>query len=104
MGVPATSLRSPFCSRAFSTPCMCFRSLMLESGSPTHRNLGLDLLRALAIVLVLTSHFGDTFASLYGGVSPHYVSISGMFGVELFFVLSGFLIGNLLLRIVRTEP
>jgi peptidoglycan/LPS O-acetylase OafA/YrhL len=77
---------------------------MLESGSPSHRNLGLDLLRALAIVLVLTSHFGDTFASLYGGVSPHYVSISGMFGVELFFVLSGFLIGNLLLRIVRTEP
>ncbi len=80
---------------------------MAESGSlarVSHRNLGLDLIRALAILLVLVSHFGDIFASFYGARSPHYVSIAGMFGVELFFVLSGFLIGTLLLRIVRTPP
>lgn len=77
---------------------------MTDSGSFSGRNLGLDLIRALAILLVLISHFGDIFASFYGATPPHYVSVSGMFGVELFFVLSGFLIGNLLLRIVRAEP
>jgi len=77
---------------------------MADSGSFSHRNLGLDVIRATAILLVLVSHFGDIFARFCGAVSPGYVSISGVFGVELFFVLSGFLIGNLLLRIVRTEP
>lgn len=77
---------------------------MSNSGPLSGRNLGLDLIRALAILLVLVSHCGNLFAEFYGAVSPNYVAISGMFGVELFFVLSGFLIGNLLLRIVRSEP
>jgi len=46
----------------------------------------LDGIRALAIVLVLVFHGGFTWA---GG---------GFFGVDVFFVLSGFLITGLLLR------
>ena len=77
---------------------------MPDSASFSHKNLGLDLIRALAILLVLICHFGNVFSGFYGAVPPPWVSISGMFGVELFFVLSGFLIGNLLFRIVRTDP
>jgi len=51
----------------------------------THnRQYGLDLIRAVAIVLVLISHFVKKLAGL------------GFWGVELFFVLSGFLIGGIL--------
>jgi peptidoglycan/LPS O-acetylase OafA/YrhL len=55
------------------------------------RIFGLDLMRAVAISLVICSHF------LKG------VDILGVFGVELFFVLSGFLIGGILLRTVETK-
>jgi peptidoglycan/LPS O-acetylase OafA/YrhL len=51
------------------------------------RVFGLDLLRALAITLVVLAHF---FAS-----TP--LKFGGLLGVELFFVLSGFLIGGILI-------
>lgn len=68
------------------------------------RNLGLDLLRAAAIVLVLAAHLGDR--ALWGnlGFTPMVLSLLGHLGVELFFVLSGYLIGNLLLDILREPP
>ena len=50
------------------------------------RNFGLDLVRAIAISLVLLAHFAKPLASL------------GVYGVEMFFVLSGYLIGGILLR------
>ena len=65
--------------------------------SSTERVFGLDLLRAAAIVSVICAH---GFVVLY----PHLVSVLGIFGhggfygVELFFVLSGFLIGQILIR------
>lgn len=62
---------------------MLFRSLNFSN-----RNFGLDLLRAVAIMLVLVQH---------AGLNPYPIEL-GRFGVELFFVLSGFLIGNILLR------
>jgi len=60
------------------------------------RIFGLDLLRAAAILSVLFAHL---FAVLY----PHVpwlglLGHGGFFGVELFFVLSGFLIGQILIR------
>jgi peptidoglycan/LPS O-acetylase OafA/YrhL len=61
------------------------------------RVFGLDLLRAAAIMMVVCSH---GFVVLY----PHFGDALGVFGhggfygVELFFVLSGFLIGQILLR------
>jgi peptidoglycan/LPS O-acetylase OafA/YrhL len=57
-----------------------------------NRQPGLDLLRALAIVLVVLYHAG-----LFGFVLPHDVQRFGWIGVDLFFVLSGYLIAGQLL-------
>ena len=65
------------------------------------RSLGLDVLRVVATVSVLLSHFG-VFAAVHGHL-PHadLWFIAGPFGLAGFFVLSGFLIGGMLLRIVE---
>lgn len=66
-----------------------------------HRMPGLDLLRALAIVSVLCTH-----AWVAGGMGDGFDWIVnyGWMGVDLFFVLSGYLIGSqLLLRLRRGE-
>ena len=52
-----------------------------------NRNSGLDLLRIIAIVLVMVSHSNGLL-----GINSLYNQYLGTFGVELFFVLSGFLI------------
>ncbi len=51
------------------------------------RKIGLDLLRGLAVILVLFRH-----SDLDNNIIQHF----GWLGVDLFFVLSGFLISNLL--------
>src|SRR5437870_778830 len=56
------------------------------------RQAGLDLLRALAIVVVVIYH-----AALFGFKLPGRVDRFGWVGVDLFFVLSGYLIGGQLL-------
>lgn len=64
------------------------------------RSAGLDLARALAIGMVFCSH-----VVTYGGGLPGVVmdgfSYLGHAGVELFFSLSGFLIGGILIRMAR---
>ena len=62
----------------------------MQNGTASHRFAGLDHLRALAIVLVFIYHYG-----IFG--HPEGLSLIGRFGwtgVDLFFVLSGFLIGG----------
>jgi peptidoglycan/LPS O-acetylase OafA/YrhL len=56
------------------------------------RQPGLDFLRALAIILVVIYH-----AALFGFKLPGRVDRFGWIGVDLFFVLSGYLIGGQLL-------
>ncbi len=56
------------------------------------RQPGLDLLRALAIVVVVVYHAG-----IFGFVLPGRIHRFGWIGVDLFFVLSGYLIGGQLL-------
>ena len=55
----------------------------------TNRNLGLDLMRLFAIYFVLIEH---------GGKNPFGDVLLGGLGVEIFFVLSGFLIGRIIIR------
>jgi peptidoglycan/LPS O-acetylase OafA/YrhL len=64
------------------------------------RQPGLDLLRALAIIVVVFYH-----AALFGFKLPDRVDRFGWVGVDLFFVLSGYLIGGQLLApLARGEP
>lgn len=66
-----------------------------------NRIFGFDVVRAVAIVLVMIGH---TLGYLYTGEFSFFLSfLSGFFGVELFFVLSGVLIGSLLIRVFRSE-
>jgi peptidoglycan/LPS O-acetylase OafA/YrhL len=63
---------------------------------------GLDLLRAVAIVWVMLFH-----SYIVGGTGPHFEWLSqlGWAGVDIFFVLSGLLIGTQVLRpLQRGEP
>lgn len=68
------------------------------------RNLGLDVVRALAISLVLVCHWSGAISWWLGLHWPQLVAVSGFFGVELFFALSGFLIGTLLLELLERDP
>ncbi|MDB5320286.1 MAG: lipopolysaccharide modification acyltransferase [Phycisphaerales bacterium] len=61
--------------------------------------MGLDAVRAVAICLVLAGHF--LFA--YTQVSPSLLFVFGTLGVEIFFVLSGYLIGGILLNSIRAN-
>ncbi len=57
-------------------------------------------MRAVAILLVMNSHCGAVFCA-WAGLQPYVISsLTGFFGVELFFVLSGYLIGGLLIDII----
>src|SRR6188768_1617067 len=58
------------------------------------RILGLDVMRAAAIALVVLAHSSHLLSP--GGASAMW--FPRIDGVDLFFVLSGFLVGGLLLR------
>jgi peptidoglycan/LPS O-acetylase OafA/YrhL len=62
------------------------------------RNGGLDVVRALAILLVLASHL-TSYGFATTGVVGSLVDLLGALGVEMFFSLSGFLIGGILIRL-----
>lgn len=63
------------------------------------RLFGLDLMRCVAISLVILCHFSSPLYPFFTGVSERVFNIvnwiSGYYGVEIFFVLSGFLIGTI---------
>ncbi|UFH53247.1 acyltransferase [Spirosoma sp. KNUC1025] len=59
---------------------------MFTASTHNSRSFGLDLMRSLAILFVLLSHF------------VHKWNFLGFLGVEIFFALSGFLIGGILWR------
>ncbi len=72
-----------------------------DHASEEKRVFGLDIIRASAILLVVLCHsfliFGQKTADRLEDLSM----LLGYFGVEMFFVLSGFLIGGILLRTIE---
>ena len=59
------------------------------------RNIGLDILRTWAIILVVLGHGNHLFPKEIRSYTalPHYID-----GVSIFFVLSGFLIGGIIIN------
>jgi peptidoglycan/LPS O-acetylase OafA/YrhL len=77
------------------------RHFKLPEAVSTKRNYGLDALRAIAILLVVFSHGMLILPEL-----PYDTLLffwTGYLGVELFFVLSGYLIGTILLDLLLEE-
>jgi peptidoglycan/LPS O-acetylase OafA/YrhL len=64
------------------------------------RIFGLDVMRALAIVFVMIAH---TYDFLFPEIQLDLHRLFGFLGVEIFFVLSGFLIGGILIDILRKK-
>lgn len=64
------------------------------------RIFGLDLMRAYAIISVVRGHGGLISQDLFS----KWPSVPWADGVELFFVLSGFLIGGILIRDMERHP
>jgi peptidoglycan/LPS O-acetylase OafA/YrhL len=69
----------------------------MEPSNAPNRIFGLDLMRAAAILLVLAGHCAWIFPA-GNNIFTALMALSGFLGVEIFFVLSGFLIGRILFR------
>ena len=75
---------------------------MKQEKKPYQRNFGLDVLRSVAIVMVLANHaylgffVGSGFSSWAGWNAA--ISTCAVFSIEFLFVLSGYLIGSIMIR------
>ncbi|MFA6518491.1 MAG: acyltransferase [Candidatus Shapirobacteria bacterium] len=69
---------------------------MKQTTISNHKNLGLDIARCVAILFVLIAH-GTLFFWKYNTNLNNLIML-GFFGVEIFFALSGYLIGGILLK------
>src|SRR4051812_7704774 len=68
--------------------------------TPRARNPGLDTLRAVAIAAVVVTHlFPPSFTAL--GPKQRAVLDLGVRGVDLFFALSGYLVGGIAIREIQ---
>lgn len=63
---------------------------------------GLDVARAFAIFLVVFSH-SLWISNFYPSTVKWLMQLSGTIGVEIFFVISGFLIGRIVLQLVEKD-
>jgi peptidoglycan/LPS O-acetylase OafA/YrhL len=75
---------------------------ILEKQSLQNRIFGLDLMRVIAILMVLFGHCVWIIPER-DNLFHQLLVLSGFFGVEIFFVLSGFLIGKILYQLYLKE-
>ena len=68
----------------------------------SNRIFGLDLMRAMAILMVVFSHIHWIVPEM-DGLLFSMMSLSGFLGVEVFFVLSGYLIGCIIYKLFTSE-
>ena len=64
-----------------------------------HRIFGLDILRAFAIIFVMLDHGQQILPPIFREICS-FISFDG---VSIFFVLSGFLIGGILIKILNKK-
>ena len=69
--------------------------MIVKKINVSNRIFGLDLMRTTAILMVLCSHILWIYPPQTGIISQLF-TLFGFWGVEIFFVLSGFLIGKIL--------
>src|SRR4051812_30333605 len=77
------------------------RPILMQDKSHAKRIFGLDIVRAMAILLVMLAHTlpGVQRFPVLGKVTY----CCAFFGVDLFFVLSGFLIGGIVIRELEND-
>jgi hypothetical protein len=78
-----------------SLAALCVTHSQMRINAAPNRLRGLDTLRALAVLVVMLYHL-TIFGELPARILP--VTYFGWMGVDLFFVLSGFLIGQQVLK------
>ena len=74
----------------------------MTNNTITKRVFGLDLMRAIAILMVVSGHCLWVFPESNRFLYQLFV-LFGFFGVEIFFVLSGFLIGKILYQLYLND-
>src|SRR5690606_18891107 len=86
-------------------PSATGESFKMSHPTPDRRNFGLDAMRALAIMLVLLSHSRSLLRRSIEGADEIFAlgTVFGYLGVEIFFVLSGFLIGGNLINAMGAD-
>lgn len=82
--------------------------LTFMSVTSKSRVVGLDIIRSVAVLLVMFCHSPIAFSTSFAASKMAFIIryshvVSAVYGVELFFVLSGFLIGGILLRQYQRE-
>ena len=77
------------------------RSRSSQPAAHAGRVFGLDFVRFVAVSLVLAAHAGDVFDPVWQ--APRLLETFGVCGVELFFVLSGFLIGGIIIDTLERD-
>jgi peptidoglycan/LPS O-acetylase OafA/YrhL len=74
----------------------------MQGSDKVNRIFGLDLMRAMAIFMVVVGHTKWIYPNLNGVLSSVF-DVFAFLGVEIFFVLSGFLIGKILYNLFVIE-